>query len=464
MKATTSRRLPSAIEICLAERFTPARARKFARDKTFVRELQDQALNDLSVFPYVDTLDCTEPLDPNDFILYASNDLSPFLPDGKCVCAPCRTRYSRAFARGVGLYAEIVVLSDHFSGAVIKTPPDQWSPDDFADWIEQLQCLEPLMRGGVIRFARWIYSRCGSCGDVSRRAEGDVARRLLDDIWRTPGLQFEYGIPADGLSPAVRVLSLSSPVMSGPEGPLGLRCGMTKTFERMLLQAERAARKGDGTHPTIGKKIESYLRPRVLPELRRFADTAIFSLTMGQLCNATIATDSLLGARVMSYLDELDVQPAAVRKRWELPPTSELPWLQELDPQQVIEVRTEAHRALPAFRSLLRSQLFTDDKQRPSTLVDLRAQASEVENELRQLRVVKRRSTLLSLSGLLMAVYGFGTRDPSMIAAGLGGFLSTLAAGHASATGVELKEHGLVHKPAYILLSARSAAHRKRVQ
>jgi hypothetical protein len=456
----STRELPSAIEICLSECDVPSRTRKLAKDKRFIRELQDQALHDLGEFPYVDTLDCTDPLDPGQFIVYASNDLSPFLPDGKCFCAPCRLRYAQTFARGVGLYADVVVLSDRFSGELIRTSPGDSTGDDLVDWMQHLRCLEPLMRGGVIRFSRWIYSRCSACGEVARRAEKEIAARLLEDIWRTQGLEISYGQNRGGLFPAgTSGISIFSPVMTGADGPLWLRTGLTKTFEKTLQQSERAARKNNGVHATLGKKLQRYFNPRLLPELREFVDAAIFSVSMGRMCSATVATDSPLGARVMSYLDELDIFPSQVNQRWELPPTSELPWLRGLSPEDVMRIRSEAHAALPAFRALIRSKLFAEENQRASTVEELRAQIAEVESELRQLHIVKRRSMLLSASGLLLAVYGFGTRNPAIIGTGLAGFVSSLAAAHNSASQAELREHALTHKPAHLLLTAGSTAH-----
>jgi hypothetical protein len=461
--STTGRQLPSATEICLAECTSLARTKKLARDRRFLQELRDQALHDLAEYPYVDTLDCTEPLDPNEFILYASNDLSPFLPDGKCICGPCRLRYAGTFARGIGLYAEVVVLSDHFSGAVIKTPPGEWSVDQFVSWVDQFRCLEPLMRGGVIRFSRWIYSRCSACGDVARRAEKQIAARLVHDIWNTTGIEIGYGPSTESVLPVpgTPAISISSPVLSGADGPLWFRCGLTKTFQKTLARAESAARRNNGIHATFGQKLQKFLNPRLLTELQRFVDGAVFSATMSRMCNATVATDSPLGARVLSYLDELDtVGPDA--GTWALPPTSELPWLKDLSPEDVMSIRSEAHEALPAFRALIRSRLFIDEGQRATLIDELRAGVAEVEAEFRHLRVVRRRSLLLSLSGLMLAVYGFGTRDAAIIGSGLGGFVSSLAAAHNSIAQAELREHGLIHKPAYLLFTAGSTAHQRR--
>jgi hypothetical protein len=164
----------------------------------------------------------------------------------------------------------------------------------------------------------------------------------------------------------------------------------------------------------------------------------------------------------LSYLDELDIVPSKANEQWELPPTSDLPWLQGLSPEDVMTIRSEAQAALPAFRALIRSRLFADESQRASTVEELRAQVAEVENELRQLRVVRRRSMLLSMSGLLLAVYGFGTRNPASIGTGLAGFVSSLAAAHNSISQAELREHALLHKPAHLLLTAGSTAHQRR--
>ena len=169
------RSLPSAIEICLAEKISPAKAKRLARDKRFFKELQDQVLHDLSHFPYVDTLDCTEPLDANDFILYSSAEISPLRLEGKCNCSACLAKYVAEFARGSCLYADVVVLTDSFGEGILRTPPGRWTPDGLMRSISVLTKLEPLMRGGVIRFSRWVYSRCTACGQVGKKASEHVA-------------------------------------------------------------------------------------------------------------------------------------------------------------------------------------------------------------------------------------------------------------------------------------------------
>jgi hypothetical protein len=179
----TARSLPSTIEICLHEKITPDRARRLVRDRKFFSELREQALHDLEKFPYVDTLDCAEPLDPNDFILYPSTEINPLRLEGKCSCSPCLVRYTDDFARGVCLYSDVVVLPDTFSQSILRTPPGEWGAMDLMAWVSILAKLEPLMRSGVIRFSRWAYSRCSACGEVGKNAAERVASRLLSDVF-----------------------------------------------------------------------------------------------------------------------------------------------------------------------------------------------------------------------------------------------------------------------------------------
>ncbi len=47
------------------------------------------------------------------------------------------------------------------------------------------------------------------------------------------------------------------------------------------------------------------------------------------------------------------------------------------------------------------------------------------------------------------------THDPSAIAAGLAGFISTLATAHRTKADAEQQETQALHKPAYVLLTAR---------
>ena len=214
-----SRSLPSAIEICLAEKISPAKAKRLARDKRFCKELQDQVLHDLSHFPYVDTLDCTEPLDANDFILYSSAEISPLRLEGKCNCSACLAKYVAEFARGSCLYADVVVLTDSFSQGILRTPPGRWTPDRLMRSISVLTKLDPVWcnkaaeaslanrrgRVGCWRCRRWgprngrlaghyrpILPRLGASFRVARPARRQARHRPTA---RDPAASAEPAIP-----------------------------------------------------------------------------------------------------------------------------------------------------------------------------------------------------------------------------------------------------------------------------
>jgi len=463
--SSRSQSLPSAIEICLSERLTPARAERLARDKRFIRELQDQALHDLEVFPYVDTLDCSDPLNPSDFILYASASMSPFTTEGRCACSSCRIRYADIFSRGVCLYADVVVLSDYFSGDVLNIPPEDWSPEVFALWVKLLGRLEPLMRGGVIRFSRWLYTRCSACRTVADRAIAQVADRLLEDIRRTVGSRIEWGSGGGGdIWPKGKPwVAVQSPVLTGAAGPQVLRMVPTKTIEQTLAQVERRRRQGATPSSAQTRRLRAFVDGRLTRELRSHVDAAVFAIAMASHCQGSVATDSELGARVLTHLDSIDQMAFRAANSWITPPTHDLPWVRDLDPSEVMQVRSDALSALPAFRAHIRSALFANAGKRRASRDRhlLQARIAEVEHELRYLRILKRRSRAVTLSGLAMAAWSLGTQDPAVIAAGLGGFLSTLAAGHSSSATREHREHALTHKPAYVLVQAKALAARR---
>jgi hypothetical protein len=223
----------------------------------------------------------------------------------------------------------------------------------------------------------------------------------------------------------------------------------------MRLEATRTRREPLGTSATAA--LTSFLKSRLRGEFTTIVDSAIFSVAMARMCSASVVTDSVLGSRVLSYLDELD-QPLVEGKSSELAPTKELPWIDGLDAAGVMKVREEARFALPSLRALIRSATFSDTKDRSSALEDLRAQVADVENELRTLKIIKRRTNMIAAAGLLFGVAGYGTRQPATILAGLAGFLSALAAAHGSSTAIDLREHALIHKPAYLLLKAKDFA------
>jgi len=137
----------------------------------------------------------------------------------------------------------------------------------------------------------------------------------------------------------------------------------------------------------------------------------------------------------------------------------ELPWVSELNPSQILQLREEASNAIPLFREML-ARATTFNGSEPCTaaatdlISELRAQAAEVRAELSIKRHKSARywKTAYGVLGLGISAYGVAT-DQAL--AGLGGLLPIIQL---------LIEHRATHesdteklkiRPGYVLIKAQ---------
>lgn len=137
-----------------------------------------------------------------------------------------------------------------------------------------------------------------------------------------------------------------------------------------------------------------------------------------------------------------------------------VPWVSDLDAQQIVQLRKEASKALPAFRlSLARAMAFSDStfegRKTPGSIIEeLQDQAQQVRSELELRRISSARywKTTYALLGLGLSAYGVAS---DQLPAAIGGLLPVLnlLIGHKSGQEAEITK--LTTRPGYVLVKAR---------
>jgi hypothetical protein len=137
----------------------------------------------------------------------------------------------------------------------------------------------------------------------------------------------------------------------------------------------------------------------------------------------------------------------------------DIPWVSELNPLQVLQLREEASQAVPLLREML-AKAITYSEDQSSTRADpdvigaLRAQAAEVRAELsaKQTKSARYWKVAYGLLGLGLSAYGVAT---DQVLPGVGGLLPILQLLIAHKTGHESEVAKLKARPGYVLVRAQ---------
>jgi hypothetical protein len=163
-------------------------------------------------------------------------------------------------------------------------------------------------------------------------------------------------------------------------------------------------------------------------------------------------------AATASLFEGTTVQSQSDRKRspFEALQSINLPFVSELNVDEIVTLREEAKQALPSFRSLLDRSVLgakTDDKIDEGT-AQLRAQAAEVRAELDALRRGQRwRAGLVTASaGLALSIVA--AAPPSFGAVALGGALAAVSLMHPHVAKDLSEAARLQASPAYLVVKA----------
>lgn len=292
-----------------------------------------------------------------------------------CQDVQCRVLAAERTARSIGLIADRMWVTDYLTekfcdfGRVTNVKLDAVIADNLV-----LGVLMPLVFGGVLRFkSPWIPS-CKGC----IKQFDDQVERISDALLSTCRGDFHledlggdrYAIHAGAIFDPPMVLRVSSD--SVPD--------VNQYAKSLVLGAIHSSL-------WVGREAAA-------------GHGSVFSSSRVGLAGLAYGDQ-----RVRSF-DELRILDEGRRV--------DLPWVQELNTVQIMELRDEASKALPQFRELLASRLvYRDGISLDGSSIDLvgelRQQAAEVRDELNIInknsqRFWKKSFTLLSLGAAVLGV------------------------------------------------------------
>ena len=359
---------------------------------------------------------------PTDLNIFADGALN--LLDERIGCAyiGCRLEAARRFARSLGLLGDTVWVTDSLTEQFLEDHAlDEVRFQKILGDIAVLLELFPLIISGIIKFRSPWRPVCGGCHAVFE----DHVHRITSELFTEYSSEFSVENMDFGFS-------LDTGTIYSP--PI-----ITRVFPAKWRGAHRT--------PLPEEVIRQILSTAVR--------SALWSSSEASDKNGVVFSNSNLGMAALAR------QEGWIRGRREVRVFDEsrninLPWVSDLNAEQILQLRSEASLALPALRELMSRHLSSTDIKNYSAadvIGELREQAIEVRNELES---TKRNSgrywkTAYATLGLGISAYGIGS---GQVAASIAGLLPILQLLIQHETGTEHQLDKMRRRPGYVLLKA----------
>lgn len=369
---------------------------------------------------------------PNSLVITASAGLNPFSAHGICSARDCRLATARQVARTLGLYADTVVVPDSFSpdAALGRPPSTEAAFEILRNHVLVLRELEPLIRAGIIKFRRGESRFCSSCHQKFQTEVTEGVERFVDQ-WN-PDIH-------------TRIIngSIVVEIRNADDG--------VAAFVHPLTRSEKKELKTGAALQDIGRRAYLY-------DLTRNVQRTLLDLRFSERMKSPLfstARRQLLSVKALDYTQVKEDDLGS----WEAARSVVLPWIADLTVEQVLRLRSEAAKALPAFRERFVRKVSSPESGADSvkdTIDELRYEAVELETELRALNPASEAMfrNVNGALGITASVYGFAA-GAVPAAAALGGLITLLGYLHTASRKDAQEKELLVSKPAYVLLKAK---------
>lgn len=387
--------------------------------KDMLRELRDQS----EAFLFKHKSDANDSIDPLRIDMHLHGEMDILSHKG-CFNFECRVKTAQRIARSFGLIADRVWMTDLLSEKfVFFGRPTKSKLDAVIDDVLVLTELQPLILAGIIRFKSPWFVSCSSCYETFEN-HVNMSAEQLSSIF----------------SPEFHVEKRSDGGYFVDTG----RCSVPNlVYHSTSSNVKR-----------IPKPIK-FAKEWIYEELR----SALWTARDASIIGGAVVSNSRVGIAGLLQQDgrlaDMNTLLLLDRKR-----EFSIPWVNQLNAQQIVQLREEASSALPLFREKLARAMTIQNQDdisstAPSKLItELREQALEVRAELEVTRKHSARywKTTFGILGLGLSAYGIAT---DQILAGVGGLLPIINLLISHKTGYEKEISKLTLKPGYLLVKAQ---------
>lgn len=340
-----------------------------------------------------------------------------------CIAIECRIAAAERLARSLGLIADRLWLTDHLSTAVITMGRATNDAIDRLMWdAVAIAPLLPFIKAGIVRFRSPWMPTCSSCQADFENEVAKTAKQVLRAFRR----EFKIERRDNG----------------------GFYAHTGKSFEPPLVFHSYESNLETMPSPT------AYAEHAIATEVRR----VLWAAREASMTGGSVFTNSRIGlAGLLEREGRLPAQRGMLLfdKEREL----SIPWVSDLKPQQILQLREEASLALPAFRERLARSMCDTSSEKPGKspldlIAELREQAAEVRAELTAKRAHSARywKTTYGVLGLALSAYGVAT---DQLLPGIAGLLPVIQLLIGHKTGLEADVAKLTTRPGYVLVKAQ---------
>ena len=383
-----------------------------------LRELRDQS----EVFDESNLIKAESRSAANLFEIHLHGPLDLLSEDG-CQAPACRLSAADRLVRSLGLIADRLWLTDLLTERFVDfgRPTNEKVDRTIYDVIV-LRRLLPLIRAGVVKFrSPWVVS-CSGC----QAKFNEIIEEITDAISKEFRSSFKVvRLPTKGYE--VHVSGLS-------DQPL---------FFSNRDNSESVPRPSTVARAIVGSEVRSAMW---VARNASLLGGSIFSSSRIGLAGLLESEGRISDKRSLLLLDE---------ER-----SFNVPWVTDLDANQILQLRSEVSTALPVLREKILTALTASNKQRTapgsmrSLISELREQSAEVRGELEAKRSVAARfwKGTYGILGLGLSAYGVAT---DQVVPGMMGLLPVIQLLMAHKSGHESDMAELKRKPGYVLVKAQ---------
>lgn len=415
---------PPAVQILLRELRGVDQDGVHKRVRQLLPDLRQQAEYSLSRY-----LDFENEPERGEFVWTLPADLDPLSGEYKCNAPSCRVHTANQVAKLIALYADAAYIPDHISHALYFTR--RWTRYDTLDLYFKLGLLAqlaPLISDRIVRFSAPVVANCQSCSHAMRDRAQSAAQTLLQS--NASKLKTERVDELLTIDPSD--IDKFAPVY---------RHKLSAAELRGLRSKRRKI-----TPATIGERVYERI-------LTQQAYSTFFGAAATRHVNAITVTGSRANALMFK---DLQVEYASVRnEKWEMAQAMNIPWIREMSLDQILALRSDAHKALPRFRAKMSRAFAQSDEMQPATTIsELHEESIEVEQEIRGLGIgsESRFQAMLTSIGIVAAVTGAIANTEAAAVAGL---VTMLTHVHKNAREDRRELHSLECKPGFVLLKSK---------
>lgn len=422
--------LPPVIELLKNEMFASSSIDTFFKSaKEFIPELRKQAEWSVGNHDYVDD---QAKLSNTEFAVSPISGINPFGQLGKCSELDCRLHSAQNFSRTLGLYSDVIYLPDPFTTLFIEDDETDWTENQLLNLLQEtavLKTLEPLIQAGIIKFISPIKSFCTSCFDKFDQQVSDFTDQAVSEFWNEMSIQYEKEYLVLGTG------NLHEPSLV-----------MRRYFDSTLKNKQgnkKAAR--ELFWEIINDEIHEH----------------IMTMYEASRLRSTIFSNSRAGLKTLKKLEGFD-QINSNQIDWESSRTAVLPWIKNLTPTQILELRDSASKAMPQFREFMTKSLALNadphnadsEKKYSELILELRSQALEVKSELDAINIGSEKvfHNVGGALGLSIGIYSAAAMNPAI---GLSTLIATLGLIHTNLKKDHTEVQKLSAKPGYVLVKAK---------